>query len=144
MEAEERGVAPLQDMHQQVQADPSAGKRQVFAPQSRKRSLLPIIPEYKDIWVVAAQLPANEHGIIKKWFPKGAKLLSRRLHKGFNRVVFAKERKMNRVEETLNEGSDFEVLRLGVPREPQQFLDEAVEKSSVASSAFFSGVDREC
>ena len=57
--------------------------------------------------------------------PKGSKILSRQVQRGFRRDVFLAIPHSKMASEIL-EGETFELIKVGVPRDPQQFIDAAV------------------
>ena len=57
--------------------------------------------------------------------PKGSKILSRQVQQGFKRDVFLAIPHAKMASEIL-EGETFELIKVGVPRDPQQFIEAAV------------------
>ena len=124
-EAAARGLSPDRDMLQQLEHDEYSGKRQLFTTQARKQTLRPIVSEFgytAKLFVSLAAAPAVN---LDKRFPKGAKIISRQLNQGFKRDVLLKE-KNSTVYDDILEGDHFETLYIGVPRDPPQFIEEAV------------------
>eukprot|EP00435_Cladocopium_sp_Y103_P059935 s673_g21.t1 len=123
-EAGKRGLAPLQTLRQQLHADNVVGKRNIFTMQARGNKLKPLVTEWGVECTVLAPVHAQAESEILKKIPKGSKVLQRHVHWGFNRddwrsrdITFA---------EGLVEGGHYEALILGVPREPMQFIHDAV------------------
>eukprot|EP00435_Cladocopium_sp_Y103_P039661 s4259_g10.t1 len=124
-EADKRGLAPLQTLRQQLLADGVVGKRNIFTMQARGTKLKPLVTEWGVERIVLAPVCAEAESQILKQFPKGSKVLQRQVHKGFNRddwrsreILFA---------EGVVDGGYFEIMTIGVPREPMQFIFDAVE-----------------
>ena len=128
-EATARNLLPPQDLHSQVQVDSHVGKRQIFAGQSRKQTLKPLVSEYGHYASLA--VPLNAPGTVDallKLFPKGARVVHRRIAGGFCRDDFLARFDNAHVGTGLEENQLCEILHVGIPRSPLEFLQEAVKK----------------
>ena len=124
-EAKCRGLSPCQSLQQQLMVDPSVGKRNFFAAQSRGNKLKQVLAEYGR--EVTAAIPVGYQHIEKllQEFPKGTNVIHRQLHWGFTRDEW--RRKSNTLASPIEEGAHFEVLTLGIPRDPADFIKDAHE-----------------
>ena len=125
-EAACRNLGPDADLLQQLQHDQTAGKRQLFTGQPRQQKLKPIISEFGHAVHLAVRLDAAQTLSIEALCPKGSKILSRQVKWGFKRDVFMALQNAKIVSDLLD-GEVFELIKVGVPREPQQFICAAVE-----------------
>ena len=116
------------DLEEQINA---VAGRQLFTAQPRGQRLRPLVSEYGSYaqLVVSAGQPNNEEALLKQ-LPKGSKICHRSVFlKGVERDDMLK--KFERV----NFSNDWkalqpcEVLHVGIPREPADFIAEAVRKS---------------
>ena len=105
--------------------DPSGGKRNLFAAQSRGNKLKQVLAEYGR--EVTAAIPVGYQHIDKllQEFPKGTNVIHRQLHWGFTRDEW--RRKSSTLVSPIEEGAHFEVLTLGIPRDPADFIKDAHE-----------------
>ena len=124
-EAKCRGLSPCQSLQQQLMVDPSVGKRNLFAAQSRGNKLKQVLAEYGR--EVTAAIPVGYQHIEKllQEFPKGTNVIHRQLHWGFTRDEW--RRKSSTLASPIEEGAHFEVLTLGIPRDPADFIKDAQE-----------------
>ena len=125
-EAIKRGLGPDQNLQEQLEHDHASGKRQLFTTQPRQQKLKPVIAEFGHKALLAVPLTSSTTIPLETLFPKGAKVIARHVHRGFTRDVF-KLNKNSRIFGDLMDGEDFEVLTIGVPWEPWQFINEAVK-----------------
>ena len=125
-EASHRGLAPDTTLLEQLQHDATSGKRQLFTTQSRQHKLKPLVAEFGRTAHIAVPLTAGNTFVLPSTYPKGSKIISRHLQRGFKRDVFMAYSGAH-VFGQLAEDEDFEVLKVGVPWEPQQFIKEAVK-----------------
>ena len=118
-------LSPCQSLQQQLMVDPSVGKRNLFAAQSRGNKLKQILAEYGR--EVTAAIPVGYQHIDKllREFPKGTNVIHRQLHWGFTRDEW--RRKSSTLVSSIEEGTHFEVLTLGIPRDPADFIKDAHE-----------------
>ena len=124
-EAKCRGLSPCQSLQQQLMVDPSVGKRNLFAAQSRGNKLKQVLAEYGR--EVTAAIPVGYQYIEKllQEFPKGTNVIHRQLHWGFTRDEW--RRKSSTLASPIEEGAHFEVLTLRIPRDPADFIKDAHE-----------------
>ena len=124
-EAIARNLGPVDDLAQQLQYDHTVGKRQLFTTQPRQQRLRPIVSEFGYILQFAVNLSAAPAFALDHTSPKGSKILSRQVQQGFKRDVFLAipHAKMASV---ISEGETFELIKVGVPRDPVQFIEAAV------------------
>ena len=121
-EAKCRGLSPCQSLQQQLLVDPSVGKRNLFATQSRGNELKQVLAAYGR--EVTAVIPVGHQRIEKllQELPKGTSVIHRQLHWGFTRDEW---RKSSSLLTPVEEGAHFEVLTLGIPRDPEDFIKDA-------------------
>ena len=86
----------------------------------------PIISEFGYVLNFAVNLNAAHSFALKHDCPKGARILSRQVQRGFKRDVFLAIPYAKMASEVC-EGETFELITVGVPRDPQQFIAAAVE-----------------
>ena len=124
-EAKCHGLSPCQSLQQQLMVDPSVGKRNLFAAQSRGNKLKQVLAEYGR--EVTAAIPVGYQHIEKllQEFPEGTNVIHRQLHWGFTRDEW--RRKSSTLSSPIEEGAHFEVLTLGIPRDPADFIKDAHE-----------------
>ena len=125
-EAVARGLGPDDDLSQQLEHDPTVGKRQIFTTQPRQQKLRPAISEFGYFMQLALTVSDAPSNFLETMCPKGSKVVSRHVQRGFQRDVFLAT-KNAAVVNHIGEGEVFEVVKVGVPREPQQFITAAVE-----------------
>ena len=128
-EAIARGFVFPEDMANQLIHDTEVGKRQLFTNQSRQQHLRPLVSEfglYTACFLDVAH--SDELATMLTRFPRGSKVCSRRtlsgglsrdeLQQKYNNSVFAPSWK---------QGSITEVVQVGIPKEPEVFLADAVK-----------------
>ena len=125
-EASARGLAPDADLSQQLQHDHVVGKRQLFATQPRQQKLRPAVSEFGYVMHLAVTVTGAPANLVDVFCPKGSKVVSRQVQRGFQRDVFFKLSNSRMVNQ-IPEGEVYELVKVGVPREPQQFIAAAVE-----------------
>ena len=122
-EARCRGLSPCQSLQQQLQADQSVGKRNLFAAQSRGNKLKQILAEYGREMAVPIPIGYMHVDKLLQEFPKGARIIHRQLHWGFTRDEWRNKSTTQIVR--IEEGAHFEVLTIGIPRDPIDFIKDA-------------------
>ena len=129
-EAVERGFSFADDLEDQLQQRPQAAARQLFTAQPRGHRLKPLVSEYGYYTILLAKTD-DEKPItdFMNALPKGAKICHRVLFPG---GVMADDMTRKHgtfsTTETWSEGQACEVLYIGIPREPSDFISEAVRK----------------
>jgi hypothetical protein len=123
-EAVSRHLAPCTELHDQLVLDEGIGKRNLFASQSRGNKLKQILSEYGCKLKAALPLGFQQLDKFLANFPKGTKIIHRQVQAGYLRDEW--KNKMS-YEVHIAEGSHFEILTLGVPREPEPFMKAATE-----------------
>eukprot|EP00435_Cladocopium_sp_Y103_P060846 s231_g22.t1 len=118
-------LAPVQTLRQQLKVHETVGKRNIFTMQARGNKLKPLVTEWGSESKIIAPVLANIDVSILKQFPKGSKILQRHLQWGFNRDDW-RSRDITLAEGLVDVGH-FEILTIGVPREPMQFIRDAIE-----------------
>ena len=127
-EAEDRGFKIQTSLADQTAHDLNIGKRHLFSSQTRTKKLHQPVSEFGDIVDFAVPFVSRVHIDNLESFPKGSKILSRRIASGFFRDVFIKETNNPKVSRDLKDGDHFyEILRIGVPRTPEDFLRAALK-----------------
>ena len=121
-EAKCRGLSPCQSLQQQLMVDPSVGKRNLFAAQSRGNKLKQVLAECREIKTAISVGYQHIERLLQE-FPKGTNVIHRQLHWGFTRNEW--RRKLNALASPIEEEAHFEVLTLGVPRDPSDFIKDA-------------------
>ena len=121
-----RDLEGPRDLMEQTKADTDAGKRQLFTGQPRTKTILQPVSEFGHFVAVAIPLNCdNLHTIIAS-LPKGAKATSRTVQRVFSRDVFkANHHGKVLVHQELKHGQDYEVVMVGVPRTPTEFIEAA-------------------
>ena len=124
-ETKERGLNISEDIVQQINIDLNVGKRNLFTTQGRGNKLQPLVYPWGQQVEVVLALHKSAIDVALKPFPKGSKILQRLVHRGFCRDVWVQKGAL--VKSDVQENDDFEVIKVGVPREPFDFLAKAVE-----------------
>ena len=114
-EAVARGLGPDDDLSQQLEHDPIVGKRQIFTTQPRQQKLRPAISEFGYFMYLALTVADAPSNFLDTMCPKGSKVVSRHVQRGFQRDVFLAI-KNAAVVNHIGEGEVFEVVKVGVPR----------------------------
>ena len=124
-EAIARGLGPDSSLTDQLQHDITSGKRQLFTTQPRQHKLRPVVAEFGHKVRLAVRFSSSALFSLPAGFPKGSKILARHLERGFDRDVFLAKAGAQ-VAGPLVNGDSFEVITIGIPWEPQQFIEEAI------------------
>ena len=124
-EAIARGLGPDDDLSQQLEHDPIVGKRQLFTTQPRQQKLRPAISEFGYFMHLALTVSDAPMNFLDMLCPKGSRIVARHVQRGFNRDVFMAMNNAKLVNE-IKEGDVYELVKVGVPREPPQFIAAAV------------------
>ena len=124
-EAVARGLGPDDDLSQQLEHDPLVGKRQLFTTQPRQQKLRPAISEFGYSMHLALTVSDAPTNFLDMLCPKGSRIVARHVQRGFNRDVFMAMNNAKLVNE-IKEGDVYELVKVGVPREPPQFITAAV------------------
>ena len=121
-----RNLEGPQDLTQQVNFDLDVGKRQLFTDQPRSKVLLQPVSEFGHYVALAVPLNCNDVQTLVSTLPKGSKPTSRVLQRGFSRDVhLATYGKRVLIHKELLQGQDHEVILVGVPRSPTEFMAAA-------------------
>eukprot|EP00435_Cladocopium_sp_Y103_P039415 s2955_g10.t1 len=126
-EAESAGFSFFGDLHGQLQHVPNAAARQLLTAQPRGQRLRPLVSEY-GTYVAAVDDETSVAAFIAE-LPKGAKVCHRKLFPGgvVRDDIFRQYTDL-RFSSTWVEQTPCELLHIGVPREPADFLREAIDK----------------
>ena len=121
-----RNLEGPKDLVEQTTADLDAGKRQLFIGQPRTKTILQPVSEFGHFVAVAIPINCDDlHAIIAS-LQKGSKPTSRTVQRGWSRDVFkANNHGKVIVHKDLKHGQDYEVVMVGVPRTPTEFLEAA-------------------
>ena len=129
-EAESFGFVFFDDLHGQLKEVNNAAARQLFTTQPRGQKLRPLVSEYG--YYVPLLAKVDDENSISKFLtelPKGAKVCHRKVFpRGVLRDDILKKHADVRFSDSWSEQEPCELLHFGVPREPADFLKEAVEK----------------
>eukprot|EP00435_Cladocopium_sp_Y103_P062782 s463_g24.t1 len=129
-EAESAGFIFFDDLHAQLQDVPNAATRQLFTTQPRGQRLRPLVSEYGTYVPFVA--PVDDEVSVAAFIadlPKGAKVCHRTLFPGgVVRDDILQKYTDLRFSSTWVEQAPCELLHIGIPREPADFLREAIEK----------------
>ena len=129
-EAVERGFSFADDLEEQLHQRPQAAARQLFTAQPRGHRLKPLVSEYGHYQILLAKTGDDKpvHDFISN-LPKGAKICHRVLFPGGVLADdIARKHGTFSQTDTWSESHPCEVLYIGIPREPSDFLSEAVRK----------------
>eukprot|EP00435_Cladocopium_sp_Y103_P049576 s2642_g15.t1 len=128
-EAEARNFFFPLTLDEQIPTDPGIGKRQLFTVQPRSRKLRPVVAEFQGYATyVSATSSNNGLGKFLDLQPKGSRICHRRIHEGLCRddEMF---NKLNCVfDENWEDNTPCEILHIGMPKTPEQFMEDAVDK----------------
>ena len=118
------------DLTEQLQLEPNAAKRQVFTTQPRGKRLRPLVSEFQAYRSVL--FPLNSEQCIQQFLqdlPRGSRICHRTLTNGgiFWDENSAKESNLEAHDSWTN-GTPGEILHFGIPREPDDFIKEALAK----------------
>ena len=141
------GVQPIEDLQQQLETTSSSGHRFILGMLPRGKKFKPLVSEYgtyqKHVFVADQQ---TLHDELMKGLPKGSKIMHRLLRRGVLRdnAIFSEDG-TNYIQDNNNKShmvdanftkvhcamdgccKDFEVLTVGIPREPMDFVASAFE-----------------
>ena len=116
------------DLVEQTQVDLDAGKRQLFTSQQLSKTVLQPVSEFGHFVAVAIPLNCDSLPALIATLPKGSKSTSRLVKRGFSRDVFKAEHCGKiLIHQDLKHGLDYEVVMVGVPRSPTEFLKAATQ-----------------
>ena len=127
-EAVARGFSFPDSMQQQLQHDLDTGKRQLFANQSRHQHLKPLVSEFSRYQALVIDVAhSSEVAVLITNLPRGSKVCSRRTLQGvWSRDELQKEHHKAIFAPSWHDGSITELVQVGVPKEPEVFLKDAV------------------
>ena len=124
------GFVFSEDLHQQILEVPNVASRQLFTTQPKGQKLRPLVSEYgKYVALLASTANDSEVQSFLQKLPKGAKVCHRVLFPG-GVTRDDMERKYEEVfqTESWRNGEPCELLQVGIPREPADFIRDAVRK----------------
>ena len=118
------------ELDDQLAVEPNAAKRQIFATQPRGKKLRPLVSEFQSYKAVL--FPLNNEQALQHFLekmPKGTKICHRTLTTGglFWDDKSAAESNLT-AHEAWEDGQPGEIFHFGIPREPADFIKEAVAK----------------
>ena len=123
-------LTPESELADQIQGDDSVATRQLFAQQPKGRKLKPLVSEYQRY--IAAFTMVNDETSIQQFLstlPKGAKVCHQKpVPGGVSRDDMIKKYSVTWFSKSFEEARACELKFIGVPREPLDFVKEAVEK----------------
>ena len=124
-EAIARNLGPVDDLAQQLQYDQTVGKRQLFATQARQQRLHPIGAEFGYILKICSEPQCSTSICAGPHQPEGLKnfITSGAAGVQTGRVLAIPHAKMT---SAISEGETCELIKVGVPRDPLQFIEAAV------------------
>ena len=129
-EAELCGFVFIDDLHAQLNEFGNAAARQLFTSQPRGHKLRPLVSEYGH-YVPFLTMVDDENAISQFLadLPKGAKVCHRKFFPGgVLRDDMLRKHTSLQFSDSWTEQCPCELLQIGVPREPADFLREAIEK----------------
>ncbi|CAK9027785.1 Sodium channel protein 60E, partial [Durusdinium trenchii] len=129
-EATKAGFIFPTDLHQQLDHTNVSAKRQLFTTQPRGRRLRPLVSEFSG-YVTVVTLPDRSEFLEQalRTLPKGARICHRVLQqRGWNRDDMAQKSRTVVVDERCGTDGQCEVVNIGIPREPSEFIQEALNK----------------
>ena len=138
------GVQPIEDLQQQLEATSSSGHRFILGMLPRGKKFKPLVSEYgayqKHVFLADQQ---TLHDELMKGLPKGSKIMHRLLRRGVlrdNAIISEDGTNYIRDDNKMVDANftkvhcamdgccrDFEVLTVGIPREPMDFVARAFE-----------------
>ena len=124
------GFVFSEDLRQQILEVPNVASRQLFTTQPKGQKLRPLVSEYgKYVALLASTANDSEVQSFLQKLPKGAKVCHRVLFPG-GVARDDMERKYEEVfqTESWRNGEPCEILQVGIPREPADFIRDAVRK----------------
>ena len=120
-----------QNLQEQLQADVNVGKRQLFANQPRGQRLRPLVSEfgqYATMILAAAHSDEIQDGLSA--LPRGARICSRHtFQQGVTRDEVLQKYPKAMFGKSWKPGVASEILQIGVPKEPKDFLVDAGSQS---------------
>ena len=118
-----------QNLQEQLQSDVNVGKRQLFANQPRGQRLRPLVSEfgqYATIVLAAAHSDEIQEGLSA--LPRGARICSRHtFQQGVTRDEVLQKYPKAMFGKSWKPGMASEILQIGVPKEPKDFLVDAIK-----------------
>ena len=127
-EAVQRGFVPFSNLEEQASAEIHVGKRHLFASQTRTQKIKQPVSEFGKTVAFAVPIQPSADEDHLKNFPKGSKILTRQVQSGFFGDVFVKKFKHAKIHEGLKDGDHFfEIIHVGIPRTPEEFLCESLK-----------------
>ena len=129
-EAMQSGYVFPEELDEQLETDPNAAKRQVFTTQPRGKRLRPLVSEFQAYKSVL--FPLNSEHVIDQFklqLPKGARICHRTLT-NWGLIWDDKSAGESNLtaHPTWTNGQPGEILHFGIPREPVDFIREAISK----------------
>ena len=129
-EALRRGFAFSEDLQQQIMEVPNVASRQLFTTQPKGQKLRPLVSEYgRYVTLLASTSNDSEVQSFVQKLPKGAKVCHRILFPG----GVARDDMESKYEEVFQTeswkaGEPCELLQIGIPHEPADFISDAIRK----------------
>jgi hypothetical protein len=128
-EAAARGFRFPEDLQQQVQVDDNVGKRQLFASQPRSRKLKPLVSEFMGYNTLVCNVSdSTALPTFLDKMPKGARVCHRQVEWGFCRADANERFSSFECASDWEDNTVCEIIHVGIPRAPEDFLREAVSK----------------
>ena len=131
------GAHPIDDLQQQLATTSSSGHRFILGMLPRGKKFKPLVSEYGTYQKHVFQANQQKlHEELMRGLPKGSKIMHRLLRRGVFRdnAIFSDggqhtlDKNFDKTHcETDGECRDFEVITIGIPREPMDFVSRAVE-----------------
>ena len=139
LKALELGAFEIHDLAQQTEHAPSSQHRFLLDILPKGRKFKPLVLEYGryEKWAAVTQRDFSDQQFLHN-FPKGTKIVHRQLYKGIFRVDENDKSSDSDIRchaSCTLEHSAYEVLTLGIPREPADFLEKAVQAGHPRSIA---------
>ena len=134
LKALEHGAIQIHTLQEQVDLAPSSQHRILLDMLPRGRKFKPLVSEYGQYQRWAIAVPGNHDQQLVQSFPKGAKVVHRQFEQGLFRVdgstgdVYVHD-------SCKSPHKNHEIVTVGVPREPLDFLARAVEAGHPRSVA---------
>ena len=118
------------DLTEQLNAEPNVAKRQVFTTRPRGKRLRPLVSEFQAYRSVL--FPLNNEHVIQQFLqdlPRGSRICHRTLTNGGICWDENSAKESNLVaHDSWTDGQPGEILHFGIPREPEDFINEALAK----------------
>ena len=129
-EAMQAGYIFPEDLQEQLETEPNAAKRQIFTTQPRGRKLRPLVSEFQQYQSVL--FPLNSQSVIDEFMnnlPKGTRICHRTLTHGGLIWDDKSANESNLIaHSSWMDGLPGEILHFGIPREPADFIKDAINK----------------